>query len=238
MAYRDLRVYPEGQWATHDGLAGAEAGATLWGLLMARVGSDGRLDDHFQIRLAGSQTITARFAAGQVTSDADLSHYNFVMERRPRDIVMKNNSFTSKWENLEALVAGNRAMAVTEDNANADLEFREAWVRAKAADPTLGVAIRWSVQAHPAYGMRLVLQAMPSTAKDLARDARLSADQAACIVIGSWTATAAMGGEGQLKGPVPTLFSADPVAAEANIKRHPDRLSSGKYHKNFSSYIK
>jgi hypothetical protein len=47
-----------------------------------------------------------------------------------------------------------------------------------------------------------------------------------------------MGGVGQLKGPVPTLFSADPVAAEANIKRHPDRLSSGEYHKNFSSYIK
>jgi hypothetical protein len=227
MAYRDVNVLPEAQFSTYEGLDAAEPGSTIWGLLLVKLGNDGRLDDHFTRRVAGSQRITAKFGAEQITTATGTSQFPFVLERRPADLVFKANSFCSKWEDLDALVAANKAMVVTSDADDADQAFREAWTRAKEADENLGAAVRWSVQAHPVYGMKLVLQGMPSPARALRRYARLSAGRASAIELGAWTISARMGKDAQLHGPVPVLFASDFETAPANMKKHHYRFVAG-----------
>jgi hypothetical protein len=229
MAYASCRLLPEARFESYDCMDVVDAGSTLWGHLLVQISPDGRLEDHFRVKLSGSQRITGRFDGRKLLRAATLAHYNFTLERRPGDLEFKNNSCCTKWEDLESLVAAGRASASTADSEDADREFREAWATAKAADESLGAAIRWAVQAHPVYGFKLVLQGMPATARSLRRDTRLSEDKASCIELGSWTVATSMGKDGQWNGPVPVLFSTDVAAASASLRSHPERFSTGEY---------
>jgi hypothetical protein len=227
MAYAGMKLLPESQMAAYEGQAEAGSGATVWGQILVKVGADGRMDDHFVAKLCGSQRLNARFEGRELLRAATLARFSFALERRPSEITFKNNSFTTKWEDLEQLVASSKITALEGEDQEADQAFREAWAAAKEANESLGAAVRWSLQAHPAYGFKLVLQGMPGTARSLRRDARLTADTASCIQLASWTVAASMGAEGQWNGPAPTIFAADLPAAGANIRAHPERFSAG-----------
>jgi hypothetical protein len=125
-------------------------------------------------------------------------------------------------------VAAGRVQATTPDLEDADEMFRQDWAAAKAADSVLGASLRWAMQAHPVYGFKLALQAMPATADALRKDARLNSDAASCIELASWTAATAMAIEGQWNGPLPTLFSTNMQAASSSLRSHPERFSAGK----------
>jgi hypothetical protein len=228
MAYSEVKLLPVAQFGTFDGEAAPGAGETLWwGHLLARISNSGRLEDHFLVKICGSQLLTASFAATAITEAADLQGYSFTLERRPMELHFKNNSFVSKWEDLVDLVAANKVMARLPDNASADQNFREAWEKAKSTCPELGVALRWSVQAHPQYGFKLVLQSLPCSARALRRDARLAGDLAAGIELHTWTVPTTMGRPGQWIGPEPVLFAPDVTLAANNLRAHPDRFGSG-----------
>jgi hypothetical protein len=227
MAYSEIRVLPEAQFGTFDGVALTGAGETLWASLLLRVSNTGRVEDHFLVRLSGSQRLTASFEASAVTEAGELQQFRFAVERRPAELVFKNNSFVTKWEDLVDLVASNKVMASRGDVANADQAFREEWERAKGQNANLGISLRWSVQARPPYGFKLALQALPGTTRSLRRDARLSNDRASCIELFSWTVATTMGEAGQWNGPVPVLFAADPVLAATNLRANPGRFSPG-----------
>jgi hypothetical protein len=228
MAYSGVRILPAAQFGTFDGMALTGDGETLWGNLLVRISNTGRVEDHFLVRISGSQLLNASFDASAFTDVGELQQFSFTVERRPTELTFKNNSFVSKWEDLVELVASNRVMASSSDTADATQLFREAWERAKSKDANLGVALRWSAQAHATYGMKLVLQALPGSARALRRDARLASDTASCLELFSWTVATSMAAEGQWNGPVPVLFAPDAAAAAGNLRAHPERFSPGK----------
>jgi hypothetical protein len=221
-------MLPDSQFATYDCPEPAEPGATLWAALLVQVGPDGRVEDHYRLRVNGSTLLRASTTAPDFIPSEALASYVFEVEKRPVDLEFKLNSCCTKWEDLEPLVAAGRVHVTTHDLEDADDLFREDWATAKAADSTLGVALRWAVQAHPVYGFKLALQAMPATADALRKDARLNSDAACCIELASWTAATAMAAEGQWNGPMPTLFSTNLSAAASSLRAHPERFNAGK----------
>jgi hypothetical protein len=228
MAYANCRMLPGHQFATYDCPEPAEPGATIWAALLVQVSADGRVEDHYRLRVNGSTLLRASATAPELIAAEELASYVFHVEKRPVDLEFRQNMCCTKWEDLEQLVAAGRVHVATHDLEDADELFREDWATAKAADSTLGAALRWAVQAHPAYGFKLALQAMPATADALRKDARLSSDAASCIELASWTAATAMAVEGQWNGPVPTLFATNMQAASSNLRSHPERFSTGK----------
>ena len=108
------------------------------------------------------------------------------------------------------------------------MEFRKVWGDLKAAAAQPAAAVRWAVQAHPAYGFKLCLQGLPKTASSLRKDSRLSADNAATIQLASWVAPSTMAEGGPLSGPVPLLFAANAAQTREHLAGHPERLYRGR----------
>jgi hypothetical protein len=228
MAYGNCNVLPVQQMGSYEGPALSDAGATLWGHVLVRINNAGLVEDHYQVRLGGSQLISASFDGSAILKPASLQGFNFTIERRPHDLVFRDNSLVSRWEDVEELVSANLLMAHHGEHQSADQRFREAWARAKTADPDLGAALRWSIQAHPTYGLKLALQGMPVSAGALRKDARLSAASASCIELFTWVVAAEMARPGQWNGPVPVLFAPDVAAAAGRLKTHSDGFAAGK----------
>jgi hypothetical protein len=129
-----------------------------------QVSSDSRVEDHYRLRVNGSALLRATATAPEFIASEALASYVFEVEKRPVDLEFRLNMCCTKWEDLEQLVAAGRVHVSTHDLEDADDLFREDWATAKAADSTLGAALRWAVQAHPEYWFKLALQAMPASA--------------------------------------------------------------------------
>ena len=116
------------------------------------------------------------------------------------------------------------------DSAGKDaaVAFQEAWEGTRAMASPAAAAVRWAVQASPAYGFRLTLQGLPRTANALRKDSRLSCDNGKAIKLASWTAPTKMEDGDEWRGPCPILFAAEPRATKERIRENPDRLKSGK----------
>jgi hypothetical protein len=163
MAYTNCRMLPGHQFATYDCPELSEAGATLWAALLVQVSPDGRVEDHYRLRVNGSTLLRASAAAPELIATEELASYVFHVEKRPVELEFRQNMCCTKWEDLEQLVAAGHVQAATHDLEDADDMFREDWATAKAADSTLGASLHWAVQAHPVYSFKLALQAMPAT---------------------------------------------------------------------------
>ena len=177
MTHLTYELAPNATFATYNGATrhGAEHEG-LGGHLLIRVSDHGRLEDHFRVVLSGSEDLSATFTANTLTQNPSLDGYTFSMEVAPENIELRNNSFTSKWQDLESLVAGNKILVSHAGKQDATADFRADWDAARTSDIPVTAALRWTVQAHAVYGFKLSLQALPSTARSLRKDARLCAD--------------------------------------------------------------
>jgi len=154
--------------------------------------------------------------------------YVLHVEVVPNEIRCKANTFTTKWEELIDRVASGR-FGVTHNDQPGEEEFRCAWDEAAKSDKPAKAAVRWTVQAHPRYGFKLLLVAMLATTRELRSDARRCVDNAAGIELASWVAETQMAEAGLWTGPNPLFFAEDPAAARAALEGHPDRLMAGKF---------
>jgi len=219
-------VLPDGQFDTFPGASGHQG--PLSGHLLVQVSASGRSDEHFRMAVTGGSSVSHTFPAHEVTTVGSLGHYMITVETDPDDLVFKPNTFVTKWENLEDLVAAERASASTDEEEDADDAFRAAWAAAKDEGESVAVAIRWSIQGHETGNLELVLQSLPATARSIRSDARLMSSGAATLELARWKLATAKTEEGQLRGPKPTLFAADAEAASSALEQHPDRLTKGK----------
>ena len=188
---------------------------SLQGRLLIQVAASGRLEDHFRIVFGGGQHPSVTFPGSKISNHPIFAPYYFKLEVDPENIDIKTNSFASKWEDLEAMVASDRLQVSSEEIQDAGHQFRSA-------------------QANTAYGFKLALQALPASARSLRKDARLAKDTTRTIELTGWTAVSPMAKEGGGIGPIPITFSPDPAATRTNLAAHPDRLSAGK---NFISLV-
>lgn len=221
-----LDSMPGGDFDTYRIPHNTEDGS-LQARLLIQVTAAGRLEDHFRIIFGGGQHPSVTFPGLKISTNPLFSPYTFKLEVDPEAVIIKTNSFTSKWEDVIALVAAGRLAVSTVELLDAGQHFRDAWDVAKATSRPPAAALRWSAQAHSAYGFKLALQALPASARTLRKDARLAKDITKAVELTHWTATSPMAKEGGGYGPVPVIFSPDSAATKESLKSHPERLSTG-----------
>ena len=223
----DERIRPEGEFEAYEDGDHGRSTDPLHAALLVRIDDEGRIEDHFRVALAGSGRLMANFRADRILDHPKFAAFTFRCEREPRSIRLRNNCFSSRWEDLEALVAGGGIHVLNEAGQDAAIAFREAWAEAKASKRPAAAATRWAIQASPAYGFRLTLEGLPRTANALRKDGRLGADNARTVELAGWTAPAEMLDRGNIKGPRPILFASNPGAARNHILERPERLKAG-----------
>ena len=229
MTHLNYELLPNSSFAAYTGADRPRADHdTLGGHLLVRISDNGRLEDHFKVILSGTDNLIATFKADALTQNAGLASYQFALEVAPETIDLRNNSFTSKWQDLESMVASNRLMVMHPDQSDATAEFRANWDAAKSSGSPAVAALRWTVQAQAMYGFKLSLQGLPATARALRKDARLCADTTRGVELASWIATSPMNTAGHWFGPKPVLFARDVAAAQSCFQSHPSRIRTGK----------
>lgn len=218
-------IKPEAEFLNYE-LPGGSKGH-LTSRLLVQISRAGLVEDHYRVIFGGDEAVKCTFSATQVTKLKQLRDFTFVMEVIPRDIVFKPNALTTKWEDLDTLVASNKARVSVGRTEDASTHFRTTLDGLKKAGEEVDVALRWAIQAHATYGFKLVLQALPAAKSQLKADARLSADDTSAIWLGTWTAATPMYKDG-LKGPEALLFSPDPGASQGAVKGNAGQFLQGK----------
>jgi hypothetical protein len=125
--------------------SGEEPGNSIKLCLLVQVDDEGRAESHFRFALEGEKQEFDFWSEDIFTSDK-LAGFGMKLHLRPEDIAIRQNSTTSKWENLEDLVARGDII-VTLNNSQDDhgARFREAYEAALEEDHELGAAVRWAV---------------------------------------------------------------------------------------------
>ncbi len=215
-------VRPGSQFELFPGERGNEG--TLSSYLLVQVSESGTVEDHFRVALTGGGRLTTTFNLNILLDHPQLAHFEVTVEKAPADIRFKTNTFVSKWENLDDLVAAEAVLTSTDEAEDAEELFRAAWRSAAAGDKPPAASLRWSLQGHPEYGFEVVLQALLASARSLRGDSRLNADTCRTVELARWLAACTMV-DGL--GPKALLFSDQPSQASSNIQRRPEKLVKG-----------
>ena len=222
-----LEIKPDQSFETFEDGGQSGVSEPLRADLLVRVDGEGRIEDQFQIVFRGKSALRAEFKAATILPHAKFHNFVFRYEKSPAAVRLRPNTFTTRWEDLEALVAGGGLQVVDAAGKDATVAFREAWEGTRATVSPAAAAVRWAVQASPAYGFRLTLQGLPRTANALRKDSRLSCDNGKAIELAGWTAPANMADGREWKGPCPVLFTVDPKSTKERIGENPNRLMTG-----------
>jgi len=217
--------------AAYSTFNGADRAGTdpdeLSGHLLVKINNNCRLEDQFKVVIKGPDNLSAVFEASALTQKAGLEKYTFALEAAPETIEFRGNAFSTKWQDLESLVAGGKIHASYPGLIDADDEFRADWDAEKEDDVPPAAAVRWTIQAHEPHGFKLSLQGLPASARTMRKDARLCADTTRGVELASWSVASPMGSGGLWNGPVPVLFAKDVALAQSCISSHPDRIKTG-----------
>ena len=125
-----LEMRPAAEFGTYKppAIAGDDS---LQGRMLIRVSSAARLEDHFRLAVGGTNQIAANFNGPDISDHPALAAFKFRLEIDPANITFKANSFSTKWEDLEHLVAADRILVSTTDEADAGALFRREWEEPK-----------------------------------------------------------------------------------------------------------
>jgi hypothetical protein len=159
----------------------------------------------------------------------DLGGYQLHYQVKGEDIDLRPNSFSSRWEDVDSLL-GKKHMTAGKAGGDEDktAEFRGMLVAERAEDPNLGAAVRWTVQATPQGGLRLLLQGLPGGARRLWSEPHLAADETEAITLESFDALADINERSPCRGPIPVLFARDPGAVAEALNERPEKVHVGK----------
>ena len=111
-----LDSLPAGDFDSYRIPRNLEDGA-LQGRLLLAVDASGRLEDHFRIVFGGGQQPSTNFAGSKISDHPALNPFRFSLDVNPENIEIKKNSFSSKWEDLEAMVAADKILISSEESA-------------------------------------------------------------------------------------------------------------------------
>ncbi len=208
--------------------SGEEPSSSVKLFLLVQVDDEGRAESHFRFALEGEKQEFDFWSEDIFTSDK-LSGFGMKLHLRPEEITIRQNSTTSKWENLEDLVArGDIIVTHNDSQDDQGAQFREAYEAALEDDHELGAAVRWAVLGKKGGGLKLALQALPGTAQSLNRKPELTSDGSAAVILDA-TRLIYEAEPGNLGGgPVPVLFARDPASTLEALGTRPENLNEGK----------
>jgi hypothetical protein len=202
--------------------SGEEPNSSVKVFLLVQVDDEGRAKSHYRFALEGDKQ-EFDFCSEDIFTSDKLSGFGMKLHLRPEEITIRQNSTTSKWENLEDLVArGDIIVTHNDSQDDQGARFREAYEAALEEDHELGAAVRWAVLGKKGGGLRLALEGLPGTAPEL------SSDGSAAIILDATRLIY----EAELKnlggGPVPILFARDPASILEALGASPKNLNEGK----------
>ncbi len=215
--YKDYRVYQSGL------IPGEQPRCTL----LLQVDGSGHAGEGFRLSLEGDR-LEADIWTSDIFPSADLAGFRLRYEVATTSVEIRPNTLSSRWDDVHALPGKGTLVAFRPDAAeDCSAEFKQLYAEAVTADPSLGAAIRWNIQAKSTSELRLVLQCLPASADRLRAEPRLSADdcQAIQIEVVDLDTEWLNGDEGP--GPVPVLFSRNPEETREFLASHPDRIKPG-----------
>ncbi len=196
--------------------------------LLVQVDDDGRAESHFRFALEGKK-LEADFRSEDIYSDDTLSGFSLRLHVRAEDVELRQNCLSSKWEDLDDLVAKNVVLVSSDSSLeDAGTEFRAAFEAAKERNPALGAAVRWALQARRPAGLRLALQGLPTSAVAIKRSADLSSDEGPAVCLDTVRVLFQQETAHLAEGPEPVLFARDPAATIESLSAHPDNIREGK----------
>jgi len=206
---------------------------------LLQVNAEGHAAEGFRFALDGA-SLDADFWAKDVLDIPQLKRFRFKYEVRPEDIDLRTNAFTSKWEDLDDLLAHETVSAFEADsNEEENATVRKILESAKSTDKDLGASLRWSLQSNDKKGLKLVLQSLPRPANRLKKDPRLAADSCSTIHLQTFPVNTLMCADFPCLGPQPVLFARDPEAVQSILKKSPEAVHTGRiiFHLKNTKYV-
>jgi hypothetical protein len=215
--YRDYRVYHSGR------IPGPKPRC----LLLLQADGSGHAGEGFRISLEGDR-LEADVWTSDIFAATELGGYRLRYDTKVSSIELRPNTFSSRWEDVMALVGKGLLVASRPDAAeDCSAELRQVFSEAQEENAHLAAAIRWTVQAKDNSTLQLVLQCLPTSAKRLRADPRLSADDGPGIHLETIDLEAEMLAGEPGPGPVPILFARDPSETRDSLDSNPGNIVRG-----------
>jgi hypothetical protein len=193
-----------------------------------RVDEDGNPTGDFRVALGG-EAVRVEVWSNDLFEHKSLRGFNLVLHINVDDIDLRNNSLSSKWDDLEDQV-GRGLIRVTRQGSADDQgpAFRKALEEWRKTNPDEGAATRWIVQKRGPQQLKLSLQALPATAKRLRRDERLSNLAGGAIHLFTVPLIMEIEEHGDYKGPDAVLFTQNKDAVASVLEKEQQRPLPGK----------
>ena len=195
--------------------------------LLLQVNAEGKAVEGFRFAMEGP-AVENDIWAQDIFEDPTLGRIRFRYEVRSGAINFRANSFTSKWEDVEELLAHGHLVAFQENTTeDKTAEVRKILEAGRAVDKNFGAGIRWCLQSAGQNELKLVLQSLPRPASQLRRNAHLAGDECPTVHLDTWPVKTTFDAARGL-GPKPVLFARDPATVEGTLQAHPENLKTGK----------
>jgi len=215
--YTEYRIFRSGEETDHTPLVN----------FLLQTNATGHADEGFRFSVEGP-TLEADIWAKDILEVTSLRHIRFRLDTRAADLEFRANSFSSKWEDVEDLLAHVQLIAFQEDSqTDKSPDVRKALETGRNIDGDLGASLRWSLQTNGPEELKIVLQCLPRPASKLRRDSRLAADECPAIHLASWKVKTTFENSGPCLGPRPIIFARAPEEVDAVLQDHPTNLQTG-----------
>jgi hypothetical protein len=196
-------------------------------LLLLQVDGGGHAGEGFHLSLEGDR-LEADVWSSDLFTAPELSGFRLRYEMKVGSVELRPNTFSSRWEDVIALLGRGALVAFRPDAAeDCSAEFKQLYAAELKANPSLGAALRWAIQAKDKRNLRLLLQALPTTADRLRAEPRLSADEGQAMHLEALEVEADMLEEDDGPGLVPILFARDPPEVRDILAKFPNRIKTG-----------
>ena len=203
--------------------------------LLLQTNASGQAIEGFRVALDGA-AVDADFWARDILEVQHLKKFRLRYEIRPEDIDLRPNTLSSRWEDIDDLLAQGTVSAFEgEGREDKNAIARKMLDAARHLDNDTGASLRWIVQAEGNRGLKLVLQCLPRPASRLKKDSRLNGDDISCINLQTFDLQTVMSEEEPCCGPKPVLFTKDPETVSSTLEQNPEKFHAGNESKFFSN---
>jgi hypothetical protein len=143
-----------------------EAGDEVRACFLLQITNQGEAEAGFRFTLEGSEPLEMAFMAKDLVDYRETRDYMLKCELQPEDVDLEANTLSSRWEDLEELVARGKLIPSAGGSlAPKGAEFRRHLADWKASEPEAGAAVRWALRCGDEDGLYLILQGLPASAK-------------------------------------------------------------------------
>ena len=194
-------------------------------LLLIHVNNTAKAVEAFRF-ITDGPSMDIDFRGSDISTMEDLRPFLFTYSVDLDYMDFKLNSTTTKWLDLADLTARGQISAFI-NKEDKSTEARKILEDAHKANPDIGAAFRWSIQARNNNALSITLQCLPKPAAKLKRDSKLCADEAPTIILETITASTPLTTTNGFSIPKPVLFSRDPTAVANHIIKEPSIIQKG-----------